>query len=202
MDQSGFTGGLWYAAVALVSGRDSEARDPPPISDLRLLTSDLCFPGKESELPQRSAGLLMFRRHRGAVEVFLVHPGGPFWAKKDTGAWSIPKGELEPTEDPLTTARREFFEETGFTAAGEFHALAPVKVSAGKIVEAWFFEGNLDPTELQSNTFSLEWPPHSGSIRHFPEVDRGAWFGLCEARTKLVKGQVPLIDELEQRLTG
>lgn len=142
----------------------------------------------------------MVRRRGNAVQVFLVHPGGPFWAKKDNGAWSIPKGESEPGEDPLASARREFAEETGFAAEGNFHALPPVRVSAGKIVEAWFFEGDMDPAALRSNTFSLEWPPHSGSIQPFPEVDRGAWFGLSEARTKLVKGQVPLIDELERQL--
>lgn len=143
----------------------------------------------------------MFRRRGDIVEVFLVHPGGPFWAKKDDGAWSIPKGELEPGEDPLATARREFAEETGFAAEGDFYALTPVKASAHKIVEAWCFEGDADPKVLRSSTFPLEWPPRSGVIRNFPEVDRGAWFGLPEARTKLVKGQVPLIDELERRVS-
>jgi predicted NUDIX family NTP pyrophosphohydrolase len=144
----------------------------------------------------------MYRRRGDVVEVFLVHPGGPFWTKKDTGAWSIPKGEYDLDEDPLEAARREFEEETGFTANGDFRALTPVKASARKIVEAWCFEGDADPSALHSNTFPLEWPPHSGAIRRFPEVDRGAWFGLSEARTKLVKGQVPLINELEQQLAG
>jgi predicted NUDIX family NTP pyrophosphohydrolase len=142
----------------------------------------------------------MFRRRGDAVQVFLVHPGGPFWAKKDKGAWSIPKGEREPDEDPLEAARREFEEETGFIAEGNFRALTPVKVSSRKIVEAWYFEGDVDPEALHSNTFSIEWPPRSGSVRTFPEVDRGDWFGLAEARTKLVKGQLPLIDEFEKRL--
>ena len=144
----------------------------------------------------------MYRRHGDGIEVFLVHPGGPFWTNKDAGAWSIPKGECEADEDPLAAARREFEEETGFTADGDFRALTPVKAGAQKIVEAWSFEGDADPSVLRSNTFSLEWPPHSGTIQRFPEVDRGAWFGLSEARRKLVKGQVPLINELEQQLTG
>lgn len=144
----------------------------------------------------------MYRRRGEVIEVFLVHPGGPFWARKDNGSWSIPKGERDPDEDALHAGRREFGEETGFSAEGDFHALKAVKVGGGKIVEAWYFEGDADPSTLQSNTFALEWPPHSGQVRDFPEVDRGAWFGLLEARIKVIKGQVPLIDELEQRLAA
>lgn len=142
----------------------------------------------------------MYHRRGEVIEVFLVHPGGPFWAKKDDGSWSLPKGEYEPDEDPLHAARREFREETGFSAEGHFYALAAVKVGKGKIVEAWYFEGDADPNALRSNTFSLEWPPRSGNIQDFPEVDRGAWFELPEARAKVVKGQLPFLDELEQRL--
>ena len=143
-----------------------------------------------------SAGLLMYRRRAGALEVFLVHPGGPFWARKDAGAWSIPKGEIDPTEEPLAAARREFAEETGLTAAGAFRPLAPVTQAGGKIVQAWAVEGDLDPSALQSNTFSIEWPPRSGRQRTFPEVDRAAWFSLAVAREKINPAQAALLDEL------
>ena len=144
-----------------------------------------------------SAGLLLYRRSPGGLEVFLVHPGGPFWAKKDLGVWSIPKGELEPDEDPLAAARREFEEETGFQISGEFRPLAPLKQPSGKTVYAWAVEGDWDPSGLKSNTFSLEWPPHSGLQREFPEVDRAAWFPLDEAKRKILPGQVGFIESLE-----
>lgn len=139
----------------------------------------------------------MYRRRGGALEVFLVHPGGPFWAKKDAGAWSIPKGEIDPSEEPLAAARREFAEETGFTAEGAFLPLASITQAAGKVVQAWAFEGDADPAALQSNSFSIEWPPRSGQQKSFPEVDRAAWFPLDLARQKINPAQVALLDELE-----
>jgi predicted NUDIX family NTP pyrophosphohydrolase len=151
-------------------------------------------------MAKQSAGLLMYRVQDEHVEVFLVHPGGPFWARKDRGAWSIPKGEFGPDEEPLAAARREFHEETGFTAARPFIALEPVRQSSGKIVRAWAVAGDCDPTRITSNTFALEWPPHSGKLQEFPEVDRAAWFPLERARDQILKSQRPLLDELEQRL--
>ncbi len=145
-----------------------------------------------------SAGLLLYRRSPGGLQVFLVHPGGPFWAKKDLGVWSIPKGELEPHEDPLAAARREFEEETGCRISGDFRPLAPLKQRGGKTVCAWAVEGDCDPSGLKSNTFSIEWPPHSGLRREFPEVDRAAWFPLDEAKRRILPGQVGFIESLEQ----
>ncbi len=138
----------------------------------------------------------MFRRHAGVVEVFLVHPGGPFWAKRDAGAWSIPKGELEDGYDPLDTAQREFREETGFEAAfARFDPLAPVRQAGGKIVHAWAAEGDCDASAIRSNTFTL-------GTRSYPEVDRAGWFALDEARRKILGGQRPLLDALEQLLAA
>ena len=151
-------------------------------------------------MAKQSAGLLLYRVRQGAPEVFLVHPGGPFWAKKDAGAWSIPKGEAAPGEDLLTRAQREFAEETGFTVAGEFRALAPVKQSGGKIVHAWAIEGDCDAAAIKSNSFDLEWPPRSGRMQAFPEVDRAQWFDLVVARDKINPAQRGLIDELERLL--
>jgi predicted NUDIX family NTP pyrophosphohydrolase len=147
-------------------------------------------------MAKHSAGLLMYRRGRGELEVFLVHPGGPFWAQKDVGAWSIPKGEYRPGEDPLAAARREFREETGFSVAGEFIPLTPRKQPSGKIIQAWAVEGDCDAAAVRSNTFTLEWPPRSGRQQEFPEVDRAAWFTLTAAREKIIKGQVGFLDEL------
>ena len=151
-------------------------------------------------MPKKSAGLLMFRRREGLLEVFLVHPGGPFWARKDEGAWSIPKGEYEPGEDPLEAARREFQEETGFQAAGEFLPLTPRKQPSGKIVSAWALEGDGDASAIRSNTFSMEWPPRSGKQQEFPEVDRAGWFPIPAAKAKILKGQIPFLDELDEIL--
>ena len=147
-----------------------------------------------------SAGILLYRVRAGAAEVFLVHPGGPYWAKKDAGAWSIPKGECGEGEDPLAAARREFHEETGSPIAGEFVALTPLRQPSGKLVRAWAVAGDLDVVSLTSNTFTLEWPPRSGTQQEFPEVDRGAWFDLAAAKTKILPGQRGFIDELEARL--
>ena len=150
---------------------------------------------------KRSAGLLMYRLHHGNLEVFLVHPGGPFWAKKDAGSWSIPKGELEPGEEPLEVARREFEEETGFKSSGEFIPLTPRKQPSGKIISAWAFEGDCDVSAIKSNTFSMEWPPGSGRQQEFPEVDRAGWFSILVAEEKIVKGQKGFIDELKDKLS-
>ena len=143
-----------------------------------------------------SAGILLHRGRHGALEVFLVHPGGPFWAKKDLGAWSLPKGEIEGSEDPLPTAIREFTEETGFSIDGEFRALNPLRQPGGKTILAWSVEGDCDPEQLRSNTFEMEWPPRSGKRQQFPEVDRGAWFPLEEARRRILAGQVGFLYEL------
>jgi len=149
---------------------------------------------------KRSAGLLMYRRRGGAVEVLLIHPGGPFWSGKDDGAWSIPKGSINPGEDELLAAIREFQEETGFTAEGEFVALPPLRQPSGKVLAVWVFEGDCDPTEMKSTLFSMEWPPRSGKMAEFPEADRAAWFALPSARTKFIKGQRGFIEELERLL--
>ncbi len=151
-------------------------------------------------MAKRSAGLLMYRRRDGALEVFLVHPGGPFWAKKDLGAWSIPKGEYSEGEDPLKAARREFTEETGFEADGDFIDLGTIKQAGGKLVSVWAVEGDWDPAQLHSNTCMIEWPPRSGRQLEIPEVDRGAWFGIDEARERILKSQAPVIEILIARL--
>lgn len=151
-------------------------------------------------MPRTSAGLLFFRRQADGIEVLLVHPGGPFWARKDDGAWSIPKGEIEPGEDPLAAARREVAEETGFDAAGPVLELGRVTQGGGKIVLAWALERDADPTALRSNRFTLELPKGSGRMVEFPEVDRAAWFGLAEARRKILSGQRELLDRLEAAL--
>jgi predicted NUDIX family NTP pyrophosphohydrolase len=149
---------------------------------------------------KRSAGLLMFRKRESGIEVFLVHPGGPIWAKKDRGAWTLPKGEYEPEEDPLHAARREFEEETGFLAEGEFLELGSVRQKSGKMVVAWAFEGDCDPGELVSNTCEIEWPPRSGRRMEIPEIDRGRWFRLAEAYEFIREEQGKLLDVLEERL--
>ncbi|MCZ6775226.1 MAG: NUDIX domain-containing protein [Ignavibacteria bacterium] len=151
-------------------------------------------------MPKTSAGLLMYRSQERVFEVFLVHPGGPFWAKKDLGSWSIPKGEFDPDGDPLASAKREFEEETGFAAVGEFKLLAPLKQPSGKIVHAWAFEGDCDPKAIKSNTFSIEWPPRSGKMQAFPEVDRAGWFTIDAAKKKILKGQVGFLEELQHLL--
>ena len=151
-------------------------------------------------MPKLSAGLLMCRRRNGQVEVFLVHPGGPFWAKKDMGAWSICKGEYAESELPLEAAKREFHEETGFTAQGSFLELGVVQQASGKIVSAWAFEGDCDPGKLVSNHCQVEWPPRSGRMIKIPEVDRGGWFSIEAARERILKAQEPFLDRLSQML--
>jgi len=147
-------------------------------------------------MPKRSAGILMYRRRGAGVELFLVHPGGPFWAKKDLGAWSIPKGEYAEGEDPAAVARREFAEETGVSPQGELRPLGELVQPGRKIVTAWALEGDLDPSTLRSNRFELEWPPRSGRRQSFPEVDRADWFSPAEARRKILPGQREFIDRL------
>jgi predicted NUDIX family NTP pyrophosphohydrolase len=137
----------------------------------------------------------MFRRP-GGLEVFLVHPGGPFWRKKDLGAWSIPKGEYQEDESPLDAARREFEEETGIQPKGEFMALGEVRQSGGKVVSAWAFEGDCDPGTIQSNMFSMEWPPRSGKMQEFAEIDRAEWFTIAAAREKILKAQAEFLVRL------
>ena len=143
---------------------------------------------------KRSAGILMVRETRGHLEFFLVHPGGPFWKNKDDGAWTIPKGLVNPGEDPLAAARREFEEETGFAVDGDFVPLGSFRQPGGKHVEAFAVAGDCDPAKLKSNDFEMEWPPRSGKLARFPEVDRGAWFSEGEARVKLLIGQQPILD--------
>lgn len=151
----------------------------------------------------RSAGLLLHRNREGTVEVFLVHPGGPYWAKKDLGVWSIPKGVFEEDERALDAALREFREETGFDPPpGPFHPLGSITQPSGKVIEAWSVPGDLDPAMLQSMRITLEWPPRSGRRQEFPEVDRGAWFGFEEARRRIFPGQRGFLTALERSLVG
>lgn len=147
-------------------------------------------------MPKSSAGLILFRRGAGGLEVLLVHPGGPFWAKRDEGSWSIPKGELAGDEDPLNAARRECQEEIGVAPTGEFIALHAVRQPGGKLVHAWAVEGEFDPAALKSNTFHMEWPPRSGQQKEFPEVDQAEWFTIVDARRKMLEGQTPFLDQL------
>jgi predicted NUDIX family NTP pyrophosphohydrolase len=150
----------------------------------------------------RSAGTLVYRKRTEAVEVLLVHPGGPFWQKRDLGAWSIPKGEYADHEDAEATARREFTEETGWTIAGEMTPLGDIRQKAGKTVTAFAAECDFDPATLESNSFEMEWPPRSGRVASFPEVDRAGWFSLADAREKIFEAQRPLLDRLEELLGG
>jgi predicted NUDIX family NTP pyrophosphohydrolase len=147
-------------------------------------------------MPKRSAGLLMFRRRKQRLEIFLIHPGGPYFAAKDKGAWGIPKGVYESGEEPLAAARREFTEETGFPAEGDFLPLGEIRQKGGKLVTAWAFEGDCDPAALASNTCEIEWPPRSGRTITIPEVDAGRWFSLPEAREFMREDQQPLLDRL------
>jgi predicted NUDIX family NTP pyrophosphohydrolase len=151
---------------------------------------------------KQSAGLLMYRWRNANLEVFLVHPGGPFWANKDLGSWSIPKGEFDEGQDPLEAGKREFTEETGLTIAAELSPLQSVKQPSGKIIFAWAFEGDCDETEVKSNTFDMEWPRRSGQRRKFPEIDRAGWFSIKTAKEKIVPGQAPLLADLEARLAN
>jgi predicted NUDIX family NTP pyrophosphohydrolase len=153
------------------------------------------WPGKNF-MPKMSAGVLIFRKRGAALEVLLVHPGGPFWKNKDAGVWSIPKGEYVQGEEPLAAAKRELLEETGIEARGALIPLGQIQQSSGKIVSAWAMEGDCSPQEIRSNTFSMEWPPKSGRIQEFPEVDRAEWFDLKDAEKKIVKGQIEFLRHL------
>src|SRR5579875_3690576 len=151
-------------------------------------------------MAKRSAGLLMYRVRRRRIEVFLVHPGGPFWINKDKGAWTIPKGQFMDGEEPLETARREFQEETGFVPQGEFLELGAIRQLSGKLVEGWAFEGDCNPAELTSNTCLVEWPPRSKKMIEVPEVDRGQWFSIDDARAAILASQQPFLHSLCEAL--
>ena len=153
-------------------------------------------------MKKESAGLLLYKRDGKEIQVLLAHPGGPFWAKKDKGAWTLPKGLVEAGETPLDAAIREFTEETGFAVAGEFLPLGAVVQRGGKHVEAWAVEGEFEPADLNPNMFQMEWPPKSGRIAQFPEIDRVAWFSLAEAREQILPSQQPLIERLGALLAG
>jgi len=149
---------------------------------------------------KKSAGILLYRLSNNFLEVFLVHPGGPFWKNKDDGAWSIPKGEFMDDENPLEAAKREFEEETGIQCDGNFIELAPIKQKSGKLVFAWVLEKDIDPATIKSNLFTMEWPPKSGKMQDFPEIDQGKWFDLNEAKQKINPSQSDLIDQLVSKL--
>lgn len=147
---------------------------------------------------KKSAGILLYRIRDSKIEVFLVHPGGPFWIRKDVNAWSVPKGEFTDEEDPLATARREFEEETGIPVKGDFLELKPVIQKGGKQVFCYACKGNIDPEAIKSNTFEMEWPPRSGKKQTFPEIDRGQWFDSAESKIKIIESQSAFVDELEK----
>ncbi len=149
-----------------------------------------------NKIKKQSAGILLYRSSDPETEVLLVHPGGPFWKNKDDGAWTIPKGEFEESEDPLAAAIREFKEETGFMVQGEFKALDPIQQKAGKIVYAWAIKGEIDAAKVKSNFFEMEWPPKSGRKQSFPEIDKARWFTLSKARGKINLSQAALLDQL------
>jgi len=162
------------------------------------LCSSFLALGRCIPISKKSAGLLLFREALGHLEVLLVHPGGPFWARKDEGSWSIPKGELEENEDPLKAAMREFEEETGFAVADSPIPLEPLRQPSGKVVYAWAIKGDLDPARLKSNTFFMEWPPRSGRQQEFPEIDRAEWFTIELAMQKILKGQAAFLAQLQE----
>lgn len=151
-------------------------------------------------MAKTSAGLILYRMQSGQLEVLLVHPGGPFWSKKDEGAWFVPKGELNVGEEPLAGAKREFEEETGLKPEGEFLALGNVKQKSGKTIVAWAFEGDCDPSSIKSNTFSIEWPPKSGRQQEFPEIDRAGFFTVPQAKAKMHPVEYPLVLRLHELL--
>ena len=153
-------------------------------------------------MPKQSAGLLIYRRRNERAEVFLVHPGGPFWQNKDAGAWTIPKGEFAPPEDPLEAAKRELLEETGLSLGAPFLPLEPIKQKGGKIVHAWAVAADFVAEKIQSNTFSMEWPPRSGNMRDFPEVDRAAWFDFDAAMEKIIEAQQGFLKQLTTILSN
>jgi predicted NUDIX family NTP pyrophosphohydrolase len=151
-------------------------------------------------MAKRSAGLLIYRRHESDYEVLLVHPGGPYWVKKDDGSWSIPKGLVNEHENELAAAIRETKEEIGADIAGSFVALGSYRQPGGKTVVAWAVEANVDAAAITSNSFSIEWPPHSGAMQAFPEVDRAGWFSLVDAETKILAGQRPMLADFAKHI--
>lgn len=179
---------IWIPSFALSEAAQVDSHEAARAALLR----DTCYMPKKY-----SAGILLYRRSHADLQVFLVHPGGPFWAKRDEQSWSIPKGEYPSGADALVEARREFHEETGSEVTGEFIPLNAVKQPSGKLICAWAVEGDLDPASLRSNTFRIEWPPRSGRQQDFPEVDRADWFDLATARCKILPGQLPFLAELE-----
>jgi predicted NUDIX family NTP pyrophosphohydrolase len=177
---------------AVCSGEEADGNEERYSGKDRL--RKILFMGK------KSAGLLLFRDVSGYLEVLLAHPGGPLWTKKDEGAWSIPKGEFEVGEEPLAAARREFEEETGKAPSGDFIPLEPLRQPSGKVVFVWAVRGDLDPAQLKSNVFSMEWPPKSGRQQTFPEVDRAAWMSMETAMRKILRGQAPFLLQLQKKL--
>lgn len=153
-------------------------------------------------MSKKSAGILLVRFKNKSPEFLLVHPGGPFWEKKDLGAWSIPKGEFSENENPLEAAKREFKEETGMKVSGEFIPLAPLKQKSGKIIYAWALQGNIDAQQIRSNLFKLEWPPRSGTKKYFPEINRAEWFDINVAKLKIQPGQLGFIEDWYNRIVG
>jgi predicted NUDIX family NTP pyrophosphohydrolase len=151
-------------------------------------------------MSKKSAGILLYRFKNSSLEVLLVHPGGPFWKNKDLGAWTIPKGEFTDEEDPLDAAKREFEEETSFPPPEKYIELTPIKQKSGKAVFAWAAEGNIDTEKIQSNEFEMEWPPHSGKKQKFPEVDKGNWFAISDAKKKIIPAQLNFLEELSSLL--
>lgn len=149
-------------------------------------------------MPRKSAGILVFKKIKDGLGILLVHPGGPFWSKKDLNSWSVPKGEFDENEEAFDAARREFKEETGFIPEGEFIRLEPVKQAGGKLVYTWAVEGDIDVSMIKSNLFKMEWPPKSGKFKEFPEIDRAEWFPIETAKTKIIKGQIPILENLEK----
>jgi predicted NUDIX family NTP pyrophosphohydrolase len=147
-------------------------------------------------MPKQAAGILLYRRGPSGLEVLLAHPGGPLWARKDYGAWTLPKGQFSDGELPLDAAKREFEEEMGSAPAGDFQSLGTLKQPSGKVIHAWAAESDFDCANVKSNLFSMEWPPRSGQAAEFPEVDRAAWFSIAQARQKILKGQQPFLDRL------
>jgi predicted NUDIX family NTP pyrophosphohydrolase len=183
----------WQAATLILVNPQLRRRGEDTLAVCGTLPSALSSAARSDSMAKVSAGLLLYRR-RPALAVFLVHPGGPYWAKKDGGAWSIPKGLIDMDEDPLLAARREFREETGFAVDGAFRMLDSVTLPGGKRLLAWAVAGDCDPADLVSNRFEMEWPPRSGRTLSFPEADRGEWFARAAALVKITKGQRPLIE--------
>jgi Predicted NTP pyrophosphohydrolase len=151
-------------------------------------------------MPKKSAGILVYRKIKEEYEILLVHPGGPFWARKDMNSWSIPKGEFEDDEEPIDAAKREFEEETGFKIKGKFIELPPVKQPGGKLIYSWAVEADIDNSKVKSNLFKMEWPPRSGAFKEFPEIDRAEWFSFETAEQKILSGQIPILENLKRIL--